>query len=206
MLRKTLAVLLVIVAGFGLLLCAGGLIGVWVVNPPVTEGITAALTTTDGYLALADGTTALVSNQVEDVRTQLDALEQRIDGMTAETRAEITGQLADTVQRQLGPTISRLRTTLGTLRTGLIALNRSLESANRIPGVHVPTLTDELQAADQRLGEISDSLTALTAAVTDLSVDGSQIKALLASTTDKLAAIEADFDQWARRSPRCARR
>ena len=196
MLRKILAVLLIVVAGFGLLLCAGGLIGAWVVNPPLTEGITAGLTATDGYLALADGTTEVASTQVEDVRTQLDALEQRIDSMTAETRAEVTAQIADVVKNQLGPVISAMRTTLAGLRTALIALNRSLESANRIPGVQVPTLPDELQAADQRLTEISENLTALTAAVTDVSVDGSQIEALLASTTDKLAEIEVNFDQW----------
>lgn len=196
MLRKILAVLLVIVAGFGLLLCVGGLIGAWVVNPPLTEGITAGLTATDGYLALAGGTTEVAGHQVGDVRTQLDSLEQRIDSMTAETRAEVATQIAEAVESQLGPVISATRTTLAGLRAGLIALNRSLESANRIPGVHVPTLTDELQAADQRLAEIGDSLTALTTAVTDVSVDGSQIEALLAATTEQLATIETGFDQW----------
>ncbi|MBK8049804.1 MAG: hypothetical protein IPK16_23475 [Anaerolineales bacterium] len=53
MMRKILAVLLVICAGFGLLLCVAGLIGAWVANTPATEATTSLTATVEGYLGLA---------------------------------------------------------------------------------------------------------------------------------------------------------
>jgi peptidoglycan hydrolase CwlO-like protein len=196
MIRKILAVLVAIIAGLGVILCAGGLIGLWVINTPVTDTITSTAQTAEAYLALASSTTTTARSQIEDIRTQIDAFGTSVKNMTPETRTEITSKVRDAVQHKFGPTIDALRTTFTTLRTGIIALNRSLESANRIPGVNVPTLTDELQAADQRLGEIQDSLTALTKALADVSVDGSRIEALTAATSDKLAAVEGSLSQW----------
>ena len=196
MIRKILAVLLIIIAGLGLILCVGGLIGTWVANTPMTDAITATAQTADSYLALVGNATAMASNQVGDVRTQLDEIGDRVENMTAETRSEIANQISDAVKHRLGPAVSTLRTTAATLRTGIIALNRSLENANRIPGVNVPTLTGELQAADQRLNEINDRLTALTTSIADVSVDGSQVESLIASTADQLASVEDLFNQW----------
>ena len=54
----------------------------------------------------------------------------------------------------------------------------------------MPTLTDELQSANQLLDELQTNLTALTAAIKDVSIDGSQLEVLLSSTTETLQSFE----------------
>jgi uncharacterized phage infection (PIP) family protein YhgE len=115
--------------------------------------------------------------------------------MTAEDRAAISGQIRDTVQTQLGPTIKTLRITLNTVSASLVALNRSLESANRIPGVSLPTFTDQLQSANQKLDTIGSNLDALVAAAGDISVDGSKLESTLTLTSDQLAEVQSTLNE-----------
>lgn len=69
--------------------------------------------------------------------------------------------------------------TVAALSAAAVALDKSLESANRIPGVDVPTYTEQLQATNQALaGEINDDLTTAAAQLADVSVDGSKAAAL----------------------------
>ncbi|MBK8049805.1 MAG: hypothetical protein IPK16_23480 [Anaerolineales bacterium] len=132
---------------------------------------------------------------MDAIRAQVDALETNVASMTAEDRAAIAGRIKDTVQSQLGPTIKTLRITLSAVTTSLVALNRSLESANRLPGVSVPTFTDQLQTADQKLGAISESLDSLVTAAADVSVDGSKLESTLALTSDQLADVQTTLSQ-----------
>ena len=76
MIRKILTVLLLFVAGIGLLICLGGLIGVWVLNTPVTDAITSTLETTASYLALADHTTQLAGDEVDAITAQMEEVRE----------------------------------------------------------------------------------------------------------------------------------
>ncbi len=196
MLRKIGASLLLIMAGVGLLLCLAGGIGVWVANTPITDGLTAALSAANGYLQLAGSSAALASDEVEAVRQQLDEVQSTVANMSPEARADVASQVTGKITSQIQPAIALVRKTIAAVSTAAVALNRSLESANRIPGVNVPTLTDELQTADQTLDQISSELTTAAAELADVSVDGSKIAAVVTAISDKLASIQALLDQW----------
>lgn len=187
--------MLLIVAGLGLLLCLAGGIGVWVVNTPITDALTSTLGAANGYLELADSGTALASDQVEAVRQQLDGVQSKVANTPPEARADVAAQVTEQITGAIMPPINGVRTTIAVVSVALAALNRSLESANRIPGVNVPTFTDELQVADQRMTEISSELTIAAAELTDVSVDGSKIAASFSATSDKLASTQAILDR-----------
>lgn len=194
--RKIGASLLLIVAGLGLLLCLIGGIGVWVANQPLTDTVTAALSAANGYLLLAGNGAATASDQVESVRQQIEALQSTVANLPPEARAKAASQITERIM----PPINILRTTIATLRTAAVSLNKSLESANRIPGVNLPTYTDQLQAADQVLDEVSSELAAAAAQLTEVTVDGSRIAASLAATSAKLATVEGMLDGWTQQS------
>lgn len=194
--RKIGASLLLIVAGLGLLLCLIGGIGVWVANQPLTDTVTAALSAANGYLQLAGNGAATASDQVESVRQQIDAVQSTVANLPPEARTKAASQITERIM----PPINILRTTIATLRTAAVSLNKSLESANRIPGVNLPTYTDQLQAADQVLDEVSSELAAAAAQLTDVTVDGSRIAASLAATSAKLATVEGMLDGWTQQS------
>jgi uncharacterized coiled-coil protein SlyX len=187
MLRKILAVLLITVAGLGLLLSVGSLIGVWVAKPPVTEVSVATMHTAESYLALASNMMAATEGQISEMRTQLSGLSARIDAMNAENRVPIAEQVVGTVQSQLAPTVARLRATMSLLHGALVALNQLLISANTIPGVSVPTLSMELQTAN---------LTALADAAATVSFDGNQLKTAIDSTAAQLASLTEVLAQY----------
>lgn len=188
---KVTGVLLVILAASGLLLCSAGLIGVWVVNAPLTSGVQTTAQAAVNYLQTSIAALDVTEARLLELRTQLDAFSSRIDAMTPESRAALTAQFVDAVQRQIGPDIATLRTTLATVRAGVVALNHSLVAANRIPGVNVPTFTEELQAADQRLGEAQAQVATLRAALADASIDGSQLRTLVDALSTQLATSES---------------
>ncbi len=193
--RKIGAGLLLIVGGAGLLVCFVVAVGVWVVNTPVTDTLTATLEAANGYVQLAGSGTAVASDQVEDVRRQLAEVQTTVVEMPPEARAAVAAQVTGQISAVVMPPLNAVRTTVAALSAAAVALNRSLESANRIPGVNLPTLTDELQAADQKVAEVSSEVAATAAGLADISVDGSQIAASFAATGDKLAAIQALLDR-----------
>ncbi len=185
MLRKSMAVLLGIVAGLGLLLCLVGLAGVWVVNAPLTDAVGAAAQAVDGYLGLATQTLGVTEEQVTALRTELGDVRARLDTVTEERRSDALAR----VGQRVGPALDTVRTTVAGVHTAIVALNHSLETANRIPSVNVPTLTDELQVADQRIEEMQSGLSAVTAALGDITVDGSEVSAMLDTLLAQLASF-----------------
>jgi hypothetical protein len=184
-----------LVAGVGLLICFTVAIGAWVANSPITATLTSTLETAHGFVQLAGAGTASASDQVEAVRRQLDAVQSTVAEMPPEARAEVAAQVTGQITGVIRPPLNAVRTTIAAVSAAAVALNRSLESANRIPGVNLPTFTEELQTADQMLTEVNSELAATTAALADVSVDGSRVAASFVTTADKLAAIQAILDR-----------
>ena len=88
-LRKIAAILVMILAVVGLLICLAGLIGAWVVNKPVTNAVTGVLGTANDYLGLANQATQTADATVSDVTQRLNDLGQ------AATRLEPGSEGAD---------------------------------------------------------------------------------------------------------------
>lgn len=196
MFRRILWILVAIAAGLGLLISAAGLVGAWIFNTPLTDAVTATADTVDGYLTLADTTTTAASTKLADVRTQLDTVGARLDGITPETRAAFVDEATAAFENRFGPTVSELRTTFSTLRTGIAALNQTLESANRIPGVTVPTFTDELQTAQQRIDAFDSKVGEIQNAVAAAEIDGDKVRGLITTASAEVASVEEVVNQW----------
>ncbi len=196
MFKKILWILVAIAASLGLLLCAAGLVGVWIVNTPLTEAVTATADTFDGYLTLADATTTAASTRLADVRTQIDTVGARLDGLTPETRAAIVEEANAAFESRFGSTIGELRASFSALRAGIVALNQTLESANRLPGVTVPTFTDELQTAQQRIDAFDSKVSEIRSAVAAAEIDGDKVRGLIAAASAEVASVEEVVNQW----------
>lgn len=195
------AVVLLVVAGLGLLICVVCGLGVWVVNQPATAGVTAGLTAADSYVQLAGDSSAAASAQVASTRQQVDEMAVRLADIAPEARAAAVAE----IRNQLAPPVNAVRGSVAAVSTAAVALNNSLESANRIPGVHLPTYTEELQAAGQVLDDINDDLASAAAQLADVSVDGSKAAALLAGTSDKLAGVKGKLDGLTQQSAELSR-
>jgi hypothetical protein len=196
--RKIGAGLLLMIAGVGLLVSFAVAVGVWIVNTPITNTLTSTLEMANGYVQLVGRGTAVASDQVETVRAQLDTVQSTVTEMSPEARAEVAAQVTGRITGVIMPPLDAVRATIGAVSAAAVALNRSLESANRIPGVNLPTFPDELQAADQMLAEVNSDLAAAAENLADVSVAGSQVAASFSVTANKLAAAQALLDNSTR--------
>jgi uncharacterized phage infection (PIP) family protein YhgE len=71
------------------------------------------------------------------------------------------------VGEDLFPRVDTARETVGAIRASVINLNNTLEAANELPFVSVPTLTDELEAVSERVAETRSNVDELRNTITD---------------------------------------
>jgi hypothetical protein len=176
----------------GIILCLGGLIGAWALNDTATEAATGMIETVNGYLEQAGQMNAQASARIANLTAEIEGIQQAVANTTAEDRA----QFVERVTTRVEPVISGLRSGYTMLSSGLASLNQTLTTVNRMPGIEVPTLTDELAAIDQRLTTISNTVDALTSTVADVNVDGSRIEAAAATAAGELQSLEDTLAQW----------
>jgi chromosome segregation ATPase len=184
--RKILAVIVMILAALGLVICIVGLIGAWVVNEPATQAVSGALDTVENYVSVADQTAQLVSGSLSDVQQDVNRVNEAVANITPEDRARVAAEIRQTVSEQIGPKVTRVRTTAAAVGDTIVKFNQTLESANRIPGVTVPTLSNELQAAGERIEEVESALEAVRSSIAETNLDGSKITAATAQVSNGL--------------------
>lgn len=195
-LRKILAVIAMILAAIGLLICIGGLIGAIALNEPATQATTGALSAMENTLTIADQTAQTAAASLNEAQQGIDRVNQIASGVTAEDKAQAAAALQSTVEQTIGPSVARARATAANLATVVVQFNATLESVNRIPGMSVPTLTDELQTAGQILDQAQEAAGEIRSAVADAeTLDGSRVTAATAKAASGLQAAQSAIAQ-----------
>jgi peptidoglycan hydrolase CwlO-like protein len=191
LLRKIIAVLVMILSMLGLLLCVAGLVGAWAVNTPATNLATGVLGTAGSYLDLAGKTLQTASATVSDVTQRLNSLSQTSGNLTAEQQAQIDARV-----KELTQPIATVSTLAATASQGLAGLDSTLTSLNAIPFVTVPQPEADLTGASERLASVSNSLDALYATINEANPDGSRVSAATGQLGSDLQRVQAQLDQW----------
>jgi hypothetical protein len=195
-LRKIFAIFVMICAAIGLLLCAGGLIGAWAANGPLTDLTTGTLGALENYLGIADQAAQTAAAGLGDAQQGVDRINQSVAGLTNEDKTQAAAAIKRTAEETVGPTITRARDTLSFIGSTVVQFNATLESVNRVPGVRVPTLTDELQAAGARLDQAQAAAGEIASAAADAAtLDGSRITAATAKMSSELQAAQTAIGQ-----------
>lgn len=151
--KKIGLVLVLLTATVGIILGMVTVWFAWAYNTPVTEGLTQAVVGTQRVLTAADNGLGKVNT---GLRTALGAV-TAIDVATRAAGDKIVEtsfafQILDrTVGDRLFPRVAAAQETVSALAATVIGINDTLEAANRLPFVDVPTLTTELEAVRDRL-------------------------------------------------------
>jgi hypothetical protein len=117
-------------------------------------------------------------------------------GDRIEEGSPLLAALVGAVRDDLAPKIADARAQAAELRNGVVAVNGALEALNRFPGIAVPTLTDELSAASERIEAAQSDVQDLRAEIAEARVAASAnlVAAVTARTTridNGLAQIQA---------------
>lgn len=195
-LRKIAAILVMILAVFGFLLCVGLVIGSWAANEPATQAVAGTLGTVEGYLELAGNATERTNETVGNVSRELENVEQTVASMSEEDRERVAGEIKGTLDDRIGPYVNGIDSTVSAVSAGVEALDRTLATMNRLPQVAAPEIGDELDVAAQRLDTVSAGIDDLRAAVSEADFDGTRVQNAAATASDSLSSLEAALTTW----------
>lgn len=151
--KRFLAGTAIVLAALGIIISLVVFWFSWSLNTPVTEELVRLATVAERVLVVADTGLTRIDDGLTTVRNAVTTVEETVQA-AGETLVETN--LAFTVlERLVGdtlfPRIVSAHETAVALTGTIVAFNDTLEAANRLPFVNVPTLSSELGAAADRL-------------------------------------------------------
>ena len=170
-------IMLIVVVGF--LVNAAGLVGVWVVRAPASSAVTGVAATMTHALGIVDNGLGRVHDRVQNARQSLTQVNNEAAklGDRVQASSPLVTRLSQLVDNDLAPRIEGARTTASTIHDPVVTVNSKLAVLNRIPGVTVPALSDQL-------GSVSDQAQEAQARVQDLRVTLAAMKAGLVTKAE----------------------
>jgi hypothetical protein len=158
--KKIAAAVLMLLAAIGLLVCVAGFIGVLAINAPLSNVVVETVGTIDGFFSsvdqtagrIQDGLTLLVGDvrQIQDLMNTSDISDETVLRSTMNQIAE----------DEIKPAVVTLTSTTGVISDGVAAFTSVVAAINQIPGVNLPTVSEELTTVDSRLGAFQTDLEA----------------------------------------------
>lgn len=158
--KRILAVIAIVISLVFLIVCIGGIVFSWSINTPLTETTTRVLTGFERVLQAADNGLERVDTRLSEAQTNVQTFEDRIQeaGETLSETSIVYQVLDRTVGDELFPKIETAGETVRSVADSVVAFNETLEAINEIPRVEVPTLTEDLQRASDRMAEIQSDV------------------------------------------------
>ena len=169
----------------------GGLVGSWAVAGAAKDGTTKVLSGVERALEATDNGLGRVDSRLEGARANVNTIEEaaKLLGDKIEGTDFALLLIEKTIGEELSPKIESARETVDTVRSSVIAFNNTLEAANEIPFVSVPTLTDDLQAASERSGAAKTAVDDLKTSVAAAKADA--VEGAVSAITDRTSKIDS---------------
>jgi chromosome segregation ATPase len=152
-LKRILGIVAIIISVVFIVACLAGVVFSWSINAPITNAVTGVLSGVERVLTAADTGLERANTRLAEAQTNIDTIEENVE-MAGDTLSEtsIVFEVLDrTVGDELFPKIAAASDTVVTVRDSVISFNATLESLNDVPFVEVPTLSEELDTAAERM-------------------------------------------------------
>lgn len=195
MARKIGSIIVMALAVLGALICLIVLIGAWAVRPQLTTGGVAALEAAAGYLDLAERATGLAAQVTADTADRFTGVETALAERREDSRAALD-QLKLDIAGRIGPTLRQVYDIVKGTADTIVAFNATLETANRLPGVDLPTLTPQIETVQSRLDAVLLQLEAIRGAVDETLPDGTPVQDALGQVAADLNGVAGSLQEW----------
>ena len=145
--KKILAGVVIAVSIIGIAICLAGIYFSWSFNTPVTQAIEGVLTGVERFLMVTDEGLGRLNEGLGEAETAVSTIEDAVvDAGETINETNIAFEILDaTVGDTLFPKIENMAGTAVSIAEAVVAFNDTLEAANEIPFVDVPTLTPQLE-------------------------------------------------------------
>ena len=194
-LKLVVKVFLMQIAILGIILSVLATWYAWSYNTPVTASLTRVVAGTERVLTAVDSGLRVVNS---GLRTALGAV-NTIDGATRSAGERIVDTnfafliLERAVGDTLFPRIVAAQQTIGAVAGTIIGVNDTLEAANGLPFVQVPTLTTELGIVSDRLDAGRTRVEEIQAGIR--AIKEQKVSRPVSFITDRTEPLIADLDE-----------
>ena len=188
--KKILAYILIAISIVGLLVCTFGVIGSWIINTRLTNGILNLLTGTQVALSRVENTLNLASTQLNAANSTIATVRDSASqlGDRFESNSPILDKITNLLKDEVGPTIQKVRDVFTEIEDRVQTVNNAIEVVNNLPGVQIPTLNLEFQTIRDKVAALQDAVQQLQKNILDFK---SGIIKSLAPFVDKIDTIAA---------------
>jgi predicted nucleic acid-binding Zn-ribbon protein len=197
-LKRTLTVIVILIATIGFLANAAGLVGIWVARRPARDAVTALSTLVNSKLRLVDQALARVSARADESREALVRVNSVASmlGDRLDQGSPLLTELVTATRDELAPKIAETRAQAAALRDAVVSVNAALEMLDSLAFINVPTFGDELNTVSERVDAAQGDVQELSAAVeeTKTAASANVVAALTARTMkidNRLAQIKS---------------
>jgi hypothetical protein len=159
-LKRILAVVLMLMSVLLGLLSIGGIVGSWSLSNSLTDGLVTVLSGADRILGTTEGALSRLENRVGTARDEVTSFEEAVVGAAEDfvEKPVVLTALSERLDLGIGPAVSNLRDTVQEVRETLIGIQNAIEAVNALPFV---SLGEDLPGAE-RLAKLSEGATALS--------------------------------------------
>jgi len=193
--KKIVAGAAAVLAVVGIIVCLIIALLSWSFNTPVTDSLVQAVIGAEHLLGVVEGGLARVDEGLGEALSAVTTVEETVrsvgDTIVETDLAFLV--LERTVGDTLFPRVAAAQETAATLAGTIVAFNDTLEAANRMPFVDVPTLTDELQTAAGGLEAARAEVEAMRAEMQAIKEE--KVSRPVAFVTERTAPIADGLDR-----------
>lgn len=190
-LRKLSAIVVMILAVIGALLCLGGVIGAWAVNTPATEVATGALTAADTMISRAEQLAIEANARIQNGVGRLNEVDQALAD-AAEGKApridEINQKLANVSELLLG-----VGQTASAVESGMAGAQQTLGVLSMRPAARLPAPTGQFEAAAATLGQLGAKAKEVGTALAQVEVEPGRVRERVQEATTQLSVLSAQL-------------
>ena len=164
--QRVLAVTAMVLSVLLIILLVVGIVGTWLVNSALTDGIVQVLTGIDTVLANTNNALSSLDTAVSGARQRVDLFDETV-AAAGENLAEnpvLLTSIAEQLDLGIAPAIDQVRGTVQTIRETVLVAQSMAQTLNTLPFISI----DGSVADDGKLQTLSESLTSLTDSVQEI--------------------------------------
>jgi methyl-accepting chemotaxis protein len=168
-LTRILAWILIIISVLGILVCALGIAGSWMINDSLTQSVLGLISRADTALSRVEDTLTLADAQLKDASTAVATVQEAAGklGDRIEKNSPVLDRISQLLKDELGPAVNKIRDAFLKLEERVQAVNNAIEALNALPGIELSTLDLQLDGPKEKVGLVADAVQQLQQNVAD---------------------------------------
>jgi uncharacterized phage infection (PIP) family protein YhgE len=164
--KRVLAATVMVFSVLLIIVLVAGIVGSWIVNSSLTDGIVQVSTGIDTALANTDNALSRLDTAVSSARQRVDLFDETVAAAgenLAENPVFLTA-IAERLDLGIAPAVDEVRGTVQTIRETILVAQNTVQTLNALPFVSIGGSV----ADDGKLQTLSEALTSLTDGVREI--------------------------------------